>query len=88
MAEIVKVDKSGRLVIPKGIRRALKIKKEDHLLLSVSGKDRMQLQKLDVASLAKGLKDELSGKNIDAIVRSVRKEINAKIKTLYPDLFA
>jgi len=88
MTEIVKIDKSGRIVIPKGIRRELGMKKEGQFLLSTYGKDRLLLQKLDMESLAKGLKEELAGKDIDAIVRIVRKEINAKIKARYPDLFA
>ncbi len=88
MAEIVKIDRSGRIVIPKGIRRELGVEKRGEFLLSVQGKDRLLLQKLDVESLIKGLKEELAGKDIDAIVRKVRKEINAKIKVLYPDLFA
>jgi AbrB family looped-hinge helix DNA binding protein len=87
MAEIVKIDRSGRIVIPKGIRRELGINKEDQLLLSAQGKDQLLLQKFDVESLVKGLREELAGKDIDAIVRTVRKEINAKIKALYPNLF-
>jgi AbrB family looped-hinge helix DNA binding protein len=88
MAEIVKIDKAGRVVIPKSIRKELGIRRDGRFILSIHGKDRLLLQKLDVESLAKGIKEELSGKDIDAIVRAVRKEINAKIKTLYPDLFA
>lgn len=87
MAEIVKIDRSGRVVIPRGVRRELGIKKDDQLLLSSHGKDQLLLQKLDVDSLVKGLKEELAGKDIDAIVRTVRKETNAKIKRLYPDIF-
>jgi len=87
MVEIVKIDRSGRMVIPKGVRRELGINKEDQLLLSSQGKDQLLLQKLDIESLAKGLKEELAGKDVDAIVKTVRKEINAKIKALYPDLF-
>jgi len=87
MAEIVKIDRSGRVVIPRGVRRELGIKKDDQLLLSSHGKDQLLLQKLDVESLVKGLKEELAGKDIDAIVRTVRKETNAKIKKLYPDIF-
>jgi AbrB family looped-hinge helix DNA binding protein len=87
MAEIVKIDKSGRVIIPKSVRRELGIKKDDQLLLSSRGKDRLLLQKLDVESLVKGLEKELAGKDIDAIVRTVRKEINEKIKALYPNLF-
>ncbi len=88
MAEIVKIDRSGRIVIPKGIRRELGVEKRGEFLLSIQGKDLLLLQKLDVESLVKGLKEELAGKDIDAMVRKVRKEINAKIKVLYPDLFA
>jgi len=88
MAEIVKIDKSGRVVIPKSVRRELGIKKKDQLLLSIQGKDRLLLQKLDIESLVEGLKEEMAGKDVDAIVKIVRKEINAKIKALYPDLFA
>lgn len=88
MAEIVKIDRSGRIVIPKGIRRELGVERRGEFLLSIQGKDRLLLQKLDVETLIKGLKEELAGKDIDAIVRTVRKEINAKIKALYPDLFA
>lgn len=87
MAEIVRIDKSGRVVIPRGVRRELGIKKDDQLLLSSHGKDQLLLQKLDVDSLVKGLKEELAGKDIDAIVKTVRKETNAKIKRLYPDIF-
>ena len=88
MAEIVKIDRSGRVVIPKSVRRELGINKTDQLLLSIQGKDRLLLQKLDIESLVKGLKEEMAGKDVDAIVKTVRKEINAKIKALYPDLFA
>ena len=88
MAEIVKIDRSGRVVIPKSVRRELGINKTDQLLLSIQGKDQLLLQKLDVESLVKGLKEEMAGKDIDAIVKTVRKEIDAKIKALYPDLFA
>ncbi len=88
MVEIVKVDRSGRMVIPNNIRKELGIRKEDQLLLSIQGKDQLLLQKLDIESLVKGLKEELAGKDVDAVVKTVRKEINAKIKDLYPNLFA
>lgn len=86
MVEIVKIDKSGRVVIPRSIRRELGVEKEGQFLLSTRGKNRLLLQKLDVESLAKELEEELAGKDIDAIVRTVRKEIDEKIKARYPDL--
>ena len=86
MAEIVKIDRSGRVVIPRSIRRELGMEKEGQFILSTRGKNRLLLQKLDVESLAKELEEELAGKDVDAIVRTVRKEINEKIKARYPDL--
>ena len=88
MAEIVRIDRSGRVVIPKSVRRELGIKKKDQLLLSIQGKNQLLLQKLDIGSLVEGLKEEMAGKDVDAIIKTVKKEINAKIKVLYPNLFA
>ena len=45
-------------------------------------------KKLDVESLAGRLEKELAGKDVDAIVRKVRKEIHARIRKDYPDLLA
>jgi AbrB family looped-hinge helix DNA binding protein len=86
MVEIVKIDRSGRVVIPKSIRKELGMEKEGQFILSTRGKNRLFLQKLDVESLARELEEELAGKDVDAIVRTVRKEINEKIKARYPDL--
>jgi hypothetical protein len=44
-------------------------------------------QKLDVESLAKQLEEELAGRDVDAVVRTVRKEINEKIKEHYLQTF-
>ena len=87
MAEIVKIDRSGRMVIPKDIRKELGIKGKSEFLLTTRGRGQLLLQKLDVETIAKRLEEELAGKDIDAIVKRVKEEINAKIKTRYPDLF-
>jgi AbrB family looped-hinge helix DNA binding protein len=86
MVEIVRVDKFGRIVIPRSIRRELGVEKGGQFLLSTWGKGKLLLQKFDVESLAKQLEEELAGRDVDAIVRIVRKEINEKIKDCYPDL--
>jgi hypothetical protein len=39
-----------------------------------------------VESLAKQLEEELAGRDVGGVVRTVRKEINEKIKERYPDL--
>jgi AbrB family looped-hinge helix DNA binding protein len=86
MVEIVRVDKFGRIVIPRSIRRELGVEKGGQFLLSTWGKGKLLLQKFDVESLAKQLEEELADRDVDAIVRIVRKEINEKIKDRYPDL--
>jgi AbrB family looped-hinge helix DNA binding protein len=86
MAEVVEMDVSGRIVIPKNVRQELKIKGGTKFILANRGEGQLLLQKLDVDEIARKLEDELAGRDVDAIVRSVRKEINRKIKARYPDL--
>ena len=86
MAEIVEVDKSGRIVIPKRLRKDLGIKEKTKFILARRGEGQILLQKLDVEKIAQRLETELAGKDIDAITEAVRKEINEKIRTKYPDL--
>jgi len=88
MAEVVSVDKAGRIVIPKAVRDAAGIDERAKLLIAATEKGRVVLQKLDVESLAERLEKELAGKDIDAIVRKVREEIRARIRKDYPDLLA
>lgn len=88
MAEVVSVDRAGRIVIPKAVREAAGIDERTKLLIAATEKGRVVLQKLDVESLADRLEKELAGKDIDAIVRKVREEIRARIRKDYPDLLA
>ena len=88
MTEVVSVDRAGRIVIPKAIRDAAGIDARTKLLIAVTEYGRLVLQKLDVESLAARLERELTGKDVDAIVRKVREEINARIRSEYPDLLA
>lgn len=88
MAEIVSVDRAGRVVIPKGIRDAAGIDETAKLLIAVAEQGRVVLQKLDVDAIAARLEKELAGKDVDAIVRRVREEIRARIRKTYPDLSA
>ncbi len=88
MAEIVEVDKSGRIVIPKRLRKDLGIKEKTKFIMARRGEGQILLQKLDVEKIAQRLETELAGKDIDAITEAVRKEINEKIRKRYPDLLA
>lgn len=88
MAEVVSVDKAGRIVIPKAVRDAAGIDERAKLLIAATERGRVVLQKLDIESLAARLERELAGKDLDAIVRKVREEIRARIRKDYPDLLA
>ena len=86
MAEVVEMDSSGRIVIPKNVRQGLKLKGGAKFILANRGEGQLLLQKLDVDEISRRLEDELAGRDIDAIVKSVRKEISRKIEAKYPDL--
>ena len=88
MAEVVSVDRAGRIVIPKSIRKAAGISDRAKLLIAVTDSGRVVLQKLDVESLAARIEQEMAGKDVDAIARKVRKEVDARIREEYPDLLA
>ncbi len=88
MAVVVEADASGRIVIPKNIRKELDIKERTKLLLTTTAEGLLLLQKLDVDEIARKLESELAGKDIDTLVKSVRQEVNRRIKRQYPDLLA
>jgi AbrB family looped-hinge helix DNA binding protein len=88
MTELVSVDRAGRVVIPKAIRDALGIDERTKLLLAVGEHGRLVLQKVDVDALAGRLEKELAGRDVDAIVRKIRKEMRALVRRRYPDLIA
>ncbi len=88
MTELVSVDNAGRLVIPKAIREAAGIDERTKLLIAVADHGRLILQKLDVEAVAGRLKREMAGKDVDAIVRKVRKEMRELVRERYPDLLA
>jgi AbrB family looped-hinge helix DNA binding protein len=55
MAEVVSIDKAGRIVIPKALREAAELDERAKLLITATEKGRIVLQKLDVDSIAERL---------------------------------
>jgi len=88
MAELVSVDRAGRVVIPKAIRDALGIDERTQLLVAAGEHGRLVLQKVDVKALAGQLEKELAGTDVEAVVRKVRKEMRSLVRRRYPDLLA
>lgn len=85
MAEIVEVDGSGRIVLPKRLRDELGIKKSTKLLLARRG-DKLIASRLDLDELSKRLESELSDVDVEKLGESVRKEINEKIAREHPEI--
>jgi AbrB family looped-hinge helix DNA binding protein len=88
MAEVIEADRSGRIVIPKSLRQELGIRERTKFLLTNRGQGQLLLQKLDVDKIARRLSKELAGRDIDAIIARVKKEVDKKIRAQYPDLLA
>ncbi|MBW1737415.1 MAG: AbrB/MazE/SpoVT family DNA-binding domain-containing protein [Deltaproteobacteria bacterium] len=85
MAEIVEVDKSGRIVIPKRLRDELGIRERTRLIL-MKRNGKIIVTPLDVDEIARRLEKELEGIEVEDIAASIRREINAKIAKEHPEL--
>ena len=81
MVSLVESDASGRIVIPKKIRDEFGISGRTQFLLSSNGKGQILLQKLDVEEIARRLEDELGDVPVEDLAKSIREEINDKIRS-------
>ncbi len=86
VAVVVKADAFGRFMIPTNICKELRIKQGTKLLLTATPEGLLIVQKLDVEEIARRLESEIAGKDINFLAKSVRQEVNKKIKREYPDL--
>jgi AbrB family looped-hinge helix DNA binding protein len=87
MTEVISIDKAGRLIIPKSIRDSLGIKGGTKFIVTEGEHGRLLLQKLNIEEIAEKLQKEMGKKDVDFIVKKIRKEVNGKIKRKYKDLF-
>lgn len=85
MAEIVEVDRSGRIVLPKRLRDELGIRERTRLIL-VKRNGTLTVTPIDVDEIARRLEDELKDVDVTRTAESVRREINAKIAREHPEL--
>ncbi len=80
MATVTKIDKAGRVVIPKEIRERMDLKEDSSLLISESDNGVVILKKLDVEEMAKRLRQELKGVNVEDIARRIEVESNERAR--------
>ena len=86
MTEVVSVDKAGRIVIPRAIRKAAGIGDRAKLLITSGGHGRVVLVKLDVDGIAARLERELGGTDVEALARKIREDVNARIRKAYSSI--
>jgi len=77
---VTKVDKAGRVVIPKEIRKRMGLKEDTTLLVADATEEIIVLKKLDVKELARRLRRELRGIDVEAIGRRVEEESNEQAR--------
>ncbi|MEE8359284.1 MAG: AbrB/MazE/SpoVT family DNA-binding domain-containing protein [Candidatus Hydrothermarchaeales archaeon] len=87
MTDVVTIDKTGRLVIPKAMRDELDIFEGTKFLITPGKGGRLMLQKFDLNEIASKLEEEMKNVDIDAIVARVKKDINKKVRSRYPEAF-
>ena len=75
---VTKIDKAGRVVIPKEIREKMDLKEDSTLLVTDAGGGIVVLKKLDIGELARRLRGELKGRNVESIARRVEEESNER----------
>ncbi|MCP8316160.1 MAG: AbrB/MazE/SpoVT family DNA-binding domain-containing protein [archaeon] len=83
---VTKMDKAGRVVIPKEIRERMGLKEDTTLLVADATDEIVVLKKLDVKELAKRLRRELRGIDVEAIGRRVEEASNEQARKEYQAL--
>jgi AbrB family looped-hinge helix DNA binding protein len=83
METVTKIDKAGRVVIPKEIRERLDLVEDSSLLISESHSGVIILKKLDIGEIAKQLKEELKNADVESIVDRIETESNERAKRKY-----
>lgn len=87
MAEsVTKIDKAGRIIIPKEIRQKMGLTENTTLLITDAANDVVVLKKVDIKELARKLRQELSGVDVEAVAKRVEKKSNEEAKKEYKAL--
>ncbi|HEY7588813.1 MAG TPA: AbrB/MazE/SpoVT family DNA-binding domain-containing protein [Thermoplasmata archaeon] len=84
MAAVVAIDRAGRIVIPKETRDAQSIRPGTRFLLVEGRKGEIWLQRLDPEELARRVRHELKGVDLDPIIERVEAEIERLAAERYP----
>lgn len=83
--EVLKIDRAGRIVLPKSIRKKLGIRGEDHLIC-VEHDNTIILRKLDIEEIARRIENELKGFDVEEAFRQIREEAKGIVLKDHPEL--
>ncbi|MCP8308471.1 MAG: AbrB/MazE/SpoVT family DNA-binding domain-containing protein [archaeon] len=83
---VTKIDRAGRVVIPKEIREKMGLKEDTTLLVADATDEIVILKKLDIRELAKRLRQELKGIDVETIGKRVEEESNEQARKEYQAL--
>ncbi len=77
---VTTIDRAGRVVIPKEIRRRMGLKEDSALLVTEAEGGVVLLKRLEIEELARRLREELKGVDVDRIARRVERESNERAR--------
>ncbi len=77
---VTRIDKAGRVVIPKEIRERMGLNEDSALLVADVDREVVILKKLDIEELARRLRQELKGIDVEAIAGRVEQESNERAR--------
>ena len=83
MAETAKVDKRGRVTIPKGLREAHNIDENTEFIIEDIDDDTFILKKIDLEELIRSVKKEIRDKDITKLHSEVEEEADEIAKKKY-----
>jgi AbrB family looped-hinge helix DNA binding protein len=85
--DIVTVDKLGRVVLPKSVRKAMRLVPGSRMMAVPLG-DRLVLERMDAAAIARQMYEDLKGVDIDRIVKEVKEEVDGVARREITDILA
>lgn len=80
METVTKIDRAGRVVIPKEIRERMELKEDSSLLISETNRGVLILKKLDIEEMGKRLRQEIKGVNVEDIAKRIEVESNERAR--------
>ena len=80
MVTTTKIDKRGRITLPKSMREAHHIDEDTTFIIEDINNDTFILKKIDLEALIKSVKKEIADKNLEEIHAEIEEEADSSAK--------